>query len=106
LAGAIQSLGVHYRMLDGFSAGLGFDGLTAAILGQVHPIGTVVAALFFAGLRQGAQVGLQLSVHIPRELGGGIIALMILFVAADRLYRNNLGRIGAAWRRLRGQPVS
>jgi general nucleoside transport system permease protein len=103
LGGAIQALGVHYRMLDGFSAGLGFDGLTAAILGQIHPIGTVLVAIFFAGLRQGAQVGLQLSVHIPRELGGGIIALMILFVAADRLYRENLERLSALWRRWRGR---
>jgi simple sugar transport system permease protein len=106
LGGAIQALGVHYRMLDGFSAGLGFDGLTAAILGQVHPIGTVLVAIFFAGLRQGAQVGLQLSVHIPRELGGGVIALMILFVAADQLYRNNLDRLGAFWRRLRGREAA
>ncbi len=102
LAGAIQALGVHYRMLDGFSAGLGFDGLTAAILGQVHPIGTSVVAIFFAGLRQGAQVGLQFSANVPRELGGGIIALMILFVAADQLYRANLGRVQRLVNRLRG----
>jgi simple sugar transport system permease protein len=106
LAGAIEALGVHYRMLDGFSAGLGFDGLTAAILGQVHPIGAVLAAIFFAGLRQGAQVGLQIFAHIPRELGGGIIALMILFVAADQLYRANLARLGVFVRRLRRQPAA
>ncbi len=105
LAGAIQALGVHYRMLDGFSAGLGFDGLTAAILGQVHPLGAVIVAIFFAGLRQGAQIGLQLSAKIPRELGGGIIALMILFVAADQLYRRRLDRAGSLWNRLRGRKA-
>ncbi len=102
LAGAIQALGVHYRMLDGFSAGLGFDGLTAAILGQVHPIGTSLVAIFFAGLRQGAQVGLQFSAKVPRELGGGIIALMIVFVAADKLFRANIERFMHFGRRLRG----
>lgn len=101
LAGAIQALGVHYRMLGGFSGGLGFDGLTAAILGQVHPIGTTVVAIFFAGLRQGAQVGLQFTSKVPRELGGGIIALMILFVAADQIYRTNLHRVSAWWGRVR-----
>jgi ABC-type uncharacterized transport system permease subunit len=101
LAGAIQALGVHYRMLDGFSAGMGFDGLTAAILGQVHPVGTVIVAIFFAGVRQGAQVGLQFATKIPRELGGGIIALMILFVAADKLFRDRIERVGALWKRLR-----
>ncbi len=103
LAGAIQVLGVHYRMLDGFSAGLGFDGVTAAILGQTHPIGTAIVAVFFAGVRMGAQVGLQLALKIPRELGGGVIALMILFVAADQFYRNNIDRISAFFKRLRGR---
>ena len=100
LAGAIQVLGVHYRMLDGFSSGLGFDGLTAAILGQVHPVGTAVTALFFAGLRQGAEVGLQFSAGVPRELGGVIIALMILFVATDRLFRSKIGLLGRGRRSL------
>jgi len=106
LAGAVQALGVHYRMLGGFSAGMGFDGLTAAILGQVHPVGTVVVAIFFAGVRQGAQVGLQFATKIPRELGGGIIALMILFVAADRLFRDRIERAGALWKRLRGRETT
>ncbi|HLF80265.1 MAG TPA: ABC transporter permease [Anaerolineales bacterium] len=105
LAGAIQALGVHYRMLSGFSGGLGFDGLTAAILGQVHPVGTAVVAIFFAGLRQGAQVGLQFTSRVPRELGGGIIALMILFVAADQIYRANLDRLSSWWNRLRRRPA-
>lgn len=106
LAGAIQVLGVHYRMLDGFSAGMGFDGLTAAILGRVHPVGTVIVAIFFAGVRQGAQVGLQFAAKIPRELGGGIIALMILFVAADKLFRDRIDQVGVLWRRLRGQNTA
>ncbi len=106
LAGAIQVLGVHYRMLAGFSAGMGFDGLTAAILGRVHPVGTVIVAIFFAGVRQGAQIGLQFAVKIPRELGGGIIALMILFVAADKLFRGRIDQVGALWRRWRGQQAT
>lgn len=106
LAGAIQALGVHYRMLAGFSGGLGFDGLTAAILGQVHPVGTAVVAVFFAGLRQGAQVGLQFTARVPRELGGGIIALMILFVAADQIYRANLDRLASLWNRLLGRQTA
>ncbi|MEP7358317.1 MAG: ABC transporter permease, partial [Anaerolineales bacterium] len=96
LAGAIEILGVHRRLLQGFSTGLGFDGLMVAILGLVHPLGVVVVAIFFAGVRLGAQIGLQTAVHIPRELGGGIISLMILFVAASSLYRGWLDR-GRAW---------
>ncbi len=103
LGGAVQALGVHYRMLDGFSSGLGWDGITAAILGQVHPLGVFIVSIFFAGVRQGAQVGLQFALKIPRELGGTIIALMILFVAAPKLYRNGIGRLGALGRRRRSR---
>jgi simple sugar transport system permease protein len=101
LAGALLTLGVHYRMLDGFEGGVGFDGVTAAILGATSPIGTLIVAIFFAGVRQGAQVGLQFAFHIPRELGGGIIALMILFVAADKLFKDRLNDVGRWWGRLR-----
>jgi simple sugar transport system permease protein len=107
LAGALLALGVYYRMLDGFEGGVGFDGVTAAILGATNPLGTFIVAIFFAGVRQGAQVGLQFAFKIPRELGGGIIALMILFVAADKLFKDRLDDLGRWWGRLRrrGAPA-
>jgi general nucleoside transport system permease protein len=90
LAGSIEVLGVHHRIMASFSTGLGFDGLMVAILGQVHPIGVVIVAILVAGIRLGAQLGLQLSMNIPRELGGSIIALVILFVAAGKFYNELL----------------
>jgi general nucleoside transport system permease protein len=92
MAGAIEILGVHRRLVSGFSTGLGFDGIMVAILGLMHPLGVVLVAIFFAGVRLGAQIGLQTVVKIPRELGGGIIALMILFVAASDLFRGLITR--------------
>ncbi len=86
LAGAIEVLGVNRRIMTGYSQGLGFDGLSVAILGQTHPIGVFIVSILFAGLRIGAQLGLQLSFGIPRELGGSVIAMMILFVAAGKFY--------------------
>lgn len=86
LAGAIEVLGVNRRIMTGYSQGLGFDGLSVAILGQTHPVGVFIVSILFAGLRIGAQLGLQLSFGIPRELGGSVIALMILFVAAGKFY--------------------
>ena len=88
LAGAVEVLGVQHRIMTGFSTGLGFDGLTAAILGQTHPIGVFIVAILFAGLRLGAQIGLQIQVHIPQEVGGTIIGFIILFVAASKFYQN------------------
>jgi simple sugar transport system permease protein len=92
LAGAIEVMGVHRRIMTGFSVGLGFDGLTTAILGQVHPIGVFIVAILFSGLKLGAQIGLQLKLDIPRELGGTIIGFIILFVAAGKLYEESIVR--------------
>jgi simple sugar transport system permease protein len=88
LAGGVEVMGVHHRIMTGFSVGLGFDGLSVAILGLTHPLGVVIVGILFAGMRLGAQLGLQFQYQIPRELGGTIIGLMILFVAAPKLYED------------------
>jgi general nucleoside transport system permease protein len=93
LAGSVEVMGVHHRIMTGFSTGLGFDGLTSAILGQTHPVGVFIVAILFSGLKLGAQLGLQLKLGIPRELGGTIIGFIILFVAAGRLYQDNISRV-------------
>jgi simple sugar transport system permease protein len=93
LAGAIEVLGVHRRIMAGFSTGLGFDGMTTAILGQTHPFGVFIVAILFAGLELGAQLGLQLKLGIPREIGGTIIGFIILFVAASKFYEQIISRI-------------
>lgn len=88
LAGAIEVMGVHHRIMQGFSTGLGFDGVMVALLGQTHPLGVVIVGILFAGVRLGAQIGLQTTMQIPRELGGVIIALIILFVSADTFFKD------------------
>ena len=72
---------------NSFSSGLGFDGLSVAMLGMSNPIGVVIVSFLLAGIRQGAQLGLQLSLQIPRELGGVLIAMVIFFVAISNVYR-------------------
>jgi simple sugar transport system permease protein len=103
LAGGLEILGNYHRIMTGFSSGLGFDGLSVALLGQSNPIGVVIVAILLAGIRQGAQLGLQISLHIPRELGGVLIAMVIFFIAAQDVYRPYLEKLYAALgaRRLR-----
>lgn len=93
LAGAIEVLGVNRRIMSGFGAGLGFDGLTASILGQTNPFGTFIVAILFAGIKLGSQLGLQLKFGIPRELGGTITGFIVFFVAARKFYENNIQRV-------------
>jgi simple sugar transport system permease protein len=93
LAGSLEVLGNYHRIMTGFSSGLGFDGLSVALLGASHPLGVLIVAFILAGIRQGAQLGLQISLQIPRELGGVLIAMIILFIAVQHTYRPLLERI-------------
>lgn len=86
LAGANIILGVQYSIAPGFSSGLGFDGITVALLGRGNPGGVVAAALLFGGLRAGA-VQMQAATSTPVDLVQVIEALVILFVAAPALIR-------------------
>lgn len=86
LAGANIILGVQYSVAPGFSSGLGFDGITVALLGRGNPAGVVAAALLFGGLRAGA-VAMQASTSTPVDLVQVIEALVILFVAAPAVIR-------------------
>jgi general nucleoside transport system permease protein len=97
LAGAIQILGVERRVVDGFaSSGIGFDGVLVAILAREAIPGIILVAFFFAGLDQGA-INLQFG-NLPRQLGGIIIAFIILFSAMEDFFRRNIARLQARLR--------
>ena len=81
LAGAVEVLGVHYQFVSNFSAVNDFDGLIIAFAGHLHPAGVVLFAILLGGLRTGSIVGLQIRSGIPRELGGALIAFILIFVA-------------------------
>jgi general nucleoside transport system permease protein len=84
LAGGVEVLGVHYQFVSNFSAVNDFDGLIVAFAGHLHPAGVVLFAFLLGGLRTGSIVGLQIRSGIPRELGGALIAFILIFVATNR----------------------
>lgn len=86
LAGAIEVTGLNYRHELGFSIGYGFDAIAIALLGKTHPLGVVLAALLFAGMRNGA-TRMQFLTQIPVDIISVIQALILLFVAADAIIR-------------------
>jgi ABC-type uncharacterized transport system permease subunit len=53
IGGAIEVLGVQYRLIDGFSANFGFDGLAIALLGGLEPLGAVIVAIYFGAISSG-----------------------------------------------------
>src|SRR4029077_5022068 len=47
LAGAVEVLGVHYRLIQGFSQGFGFNAVAVALLAALNPFAVLPAGLFF-----------------------------------------------------------
>jgi ABC-type uncharacterized transport system permease subunit len=54
IAGALEILGVQYRLSDFFSPGYGWDGIGVALVGNTQVGGVLFASHFFALLRSGA----------------------------------------------------
>lgn len=82
LAGATEIQGVHYRLLDGFSPGYGFEGIAVAFLARAAPIGVLFSALLFGALRVGANQ-MQRVAEIPSALVFVLQGLVMLALLAS-----------------------
>lgn len=83
--GATESIGSYGRYIGGFSSDFGFSGVTVALMGRLHPIGTLFAALFFGGLTNGG-ASMELMVNVPRDMVVVIQGLILLVVTAHSLF--------------------
>ena len=81
LGGGAELLGTQFRLINGFGAGYGFDGVAMALIGQLHPIATMIVALFFAVLRVGSTT-MQAATGVPTSVSDIIQALVIVFSVA------------------------
>lgn len=79
LVGAIEILGFKHSLYDNFSAGMGYETITTALLGGSNPIGVIFAAFFFGGLRAGGNL-MQQTVGISSSMVQVIQALAVLFL--------------------------
>jgi len=86
LGGAVETLGVMHRYQPGFNVGLGFDGITIALLARTHPIGVIPAALLVGAMRAGSNQ-MQFAANVSPEIIDVMLALILFLVAADRLLR-------------------
>ena len=97
LAGVIQVYGVNHRMFTdgsatGFTGGAGFNGIVAALFGQLHPLGTIPASFLFGALLVGANK-LQRAVQVPSALITALNGLVVVFVVSIELGRRRLTRL-------------
>lgn len=96
LAGAVQVYGVnHFMITDGTAAGFtgsaGFNGIVAALFGQLHPIGTIPASFLFGALLVGANK-LQRVTQVPAALITALNGLVVVFVVSSEIWRRKNAR--------------
>lgn len=84
LAGAGWMLEDQYRYTLSFSGspGLGWDGMLIALLGRHNPIGVLIAAIFYAALKTGAD-SINMYTSVPKEIIAMIQGLIVLFLAVQ-----------------------
>jgi general nucleoside transport system permease protein len=93
LAGMVainEVLGYRYRYYQNFSPQYGFTGIAVALLGRNHPAGVLLAALFFGALTRGGLFVDIFTEKVSKDLVLVLQALVILFVAAEALFRRQL----------------
>jgi ABC-type uncharacterized transport system permease subunit len=86
IGGAIETQGVVGRFQPGFNVGLGFDGITVALLGKTSPFGNILAALLIGAMKAGSS-RMQFDAGVAAEITSVIQALMLFFIAADMIVR-------------------
>lgn len=84
LAGALLTLGTfgHAKTMTSFG-NVGYDGIAVALVGNLSGIGVAFAGVLF-GLLGATKPMLQMR-GIPEEIGGIIAALIVFFVASQKL---------------------
>ncbi len=91
LAGAMQVYGVNYRMITdgsatGFTGNAGFNGIVAALFGDLHPLTTIPASILFGSLLVGANA-MQRAVQVPSSLITALNGLVVVFVVSSEIWR-------------------
>jgi general nucleoside transport system permease protein len=95
LGGALHVAGVTY-MLNSSPMSYGYAGIAVAMVGRLHPLGIILAAIFLGMLSSGAR-------HVERQLGvahdvgdivHGVAVLAVVIVLGFMLQRNQRARQG------------
>ena len=77
LAGSVEILGMQYRLQENFLTNYGYYAIPVALMGGLNPYGTLITALFFAALLNGA-TAIKVSMGVPVSIANVIMALTII----------------------------
>lgn len=93
MGGASELGGIHHRLRLDISIGYGFTGIIIALLGRLHPLGVIIAAIFFGALVNGA-LAMQIATGVPVALVNAIQGITLIFLlTADVLARYRIRRV-------------
>ncbi len=93
LAGSTQIMGYQHLMVQNFSPNTGYDVISVALMGNLHPVGVALAAILLGALRSGASV-MQITMGVPITvlyIMQGIIILSVLGFSRAKI--DYIGRI-------------
>lgn len=89
IAGATQIIGrpPTYALYGDLSnlGNFGFDGIAVALIGRSHPLGTILAAVFFGALSTGARM-MQIIAGVPLDMIRVVHGVIIVALAAPELW--------------------
>ncbi len=86
IGGAVQLLGMGQRIsVFAGQEGYGFDGIVVALIGSSHPLGVVVAGLFYGALKYaGSKLNL---IGAPSEVIKIITGTVVFFIAISHIFK-------------------
>lgn len=79
LGGALEILGIQFRLFENFSTGYGFDGIAASLLAGNSPLGMVLTSVLFGGLKNGGNM-IQMFTGVSATLVNIVQSLVIILV--------------------------
>ncbi|MCL4809683.1 MAG: ABC transporter permease, partial [Thermoanaerobaculia bacterium] len=90
LAGGLEVLALTGRLYDPFTAGVGYTGIAAALLGGMTPLGSAASGVLFAALGAGSSA-LQRDAGVPAALASIVPALAVLGLLLARARQRENG---------------
>ncbi|MFO7850797.1 MAG: ABC transporter permease [Spirochaetia bacterium] len=83
LAGGFYVIGTQYAAIQGFTSGIGWNGIAVALVARTHPLFTLPAAMLFAFIEVGSQNATVVG-DFSSELGS-IVRATVLFLITLRI---------------------
>jgi len=82
LAGAFSVYGSRHYVYAGITSGLGWSGISAALIGRNHPLGAVFGALFFAWMEAGGKAAM-IQTAVSFDLSSIVQGIAFMLVTVD-----------------------